>query len=309
VSGPLPSPMLAVAATGLPTDDGPRWAYEMKWDGYRAIIEVTSGRLRIASRRGNDITARYPELTALPDPLSKVDVVLDGEIVVLDDGGRPSFQALQQHTSAAAVMVFDVLHLDGHDLTALAWSERRAVLERLGISGTFWQTPAVSIGHGPEALETARRLGLEGVVAKRLDSPYRVGRRSSEWRKVKLDRRQEFVVGGWLPGKGRLQGTVGALLVGYHEEPGGMLHYAGRAGSGLGDATRERLATTLVRRPTSPFEPVPPLGRDRRDAVWVEPTAVVEVRFSDWTSDGLMRQPTFLGERDDKDPAEVVREV
>jgi bifunctional non-homologous end joining protein LigD len=232
--------------------------------------------------------------------------VLDGELVVLDGDGRPSFQAIQRHTAQAVLMCFDVLRVDDLDLMPRPWRERRAVLERLALSGSNWQTPATSIGHGEQILETARELGLEGVVAKRTDSPYRPGRRSTEWRKVKIVRRQELVVGGWVRGDGRLQGTVGGLLLGYHEGVGGPLRYAGRAGSGLDDATRARLAADLVGRATSPFEPHPAVrGPDFREAVWVEPTTVVEVRFSDWTDDGVMRHPVFLGERDDKDAVEV----
>jgi bifunctional non-homologous end joining protein LigD len=297
----LPAPMLATAAAQLPPDDD-AWAYEMKWDGYRAIVEVADGALRIVSRRGNDLTARYPELSGLTDAVD-VDVVLDGELVVLDENGRPSFQELQQHTAPAAYFCFDVLRLDGRDVTALPWHERRALLDGLALSSDRWQTPPATVADGTRTSETARALGLEGVVAKRVDSPYTPGKRSSAWRKVRFTLRQELVVGGWLPGEGRLSGTVGSLLVGHYD--GGALVYAGRVGSGLDDRAREALARLLARRDTPPFAPpVPRLP----DAVWVEPDVVAEVRFSEWTTDGVLRQPVFLGLRDDKPPQDVVRE-
>lgn len=299
----LPSPMLATAAKEPPR--GPEWAYEMKWDGYRAIVGVRGGEVRIASRRGNDVTAKYPELHPLADALPVDDTVLDGELVVLDDDGRPSFHAIQRHERAATLMLFDVLRLDGRDVTALPWRERRALLDRLALTGVCWQTPRVVEGDADAALDTATRLGLEGIVAKRGDSPYRPGTRTTAWQKVKLSNRQELVVGGWLPGEGRLAGTVGSLLVGYHEGPGGPLRYAGRVGSGLDDAARDALRTKLVGRATCPFaEPPPRLP----GPVWVEPDVVAEVQFTEWTPDGVLRQPVFLGLRADKDPADVVRE-
>ena len=301
---PLPDPMLATPSEELPRD-GDAWAYEMKWDGYRAIVEVADGELRIVSRRGNDVTARYPELAGLPDALGGLDAVLDGELVVLDEGGRPSFQAIQQHDAPAVLLVFDVLALDDRDTTALPWSDRRALLDRLGLHGDHWQiTPAV-VGDPDGVWAAAVDLGMEGVVAKRVDSPYRAGKRTGEWRKVRFALRQEFVVGGWQPGEGRLSASIGSLLVGYHEAPGGPLRYAGRAGSGLTDVRRADLLGRLVRRGTSPFANAPP----GRDLVWVEPTLVAEVKFTEWTSDGVLRQPVFLGLRDDKDPNDVVRET
>jgi bifunctional non-homologous end joining protein LigD len=284
---------------------GPEWAYEMKWDGYRAIVGVADGRVRIVSRRGNDVSARYPELASLATNVPVDDLVLDGELVVLDDDGRPSFNAIQQHKDPATLMAFDVLRVDGQDVTPLPWHERRALLERLALAGPTWQTPPVVHGDADVALATAARLGMEGIVAKRIDAPYRPGKRTAAWQKVKLSARQELVVGGWLPGERRLSGTVGSLLVGYYDEPGGTLQYAGRVGSGLSDELRDRLCEELVQRPTSPFVDVPPR---LPGPVWVEPQLVVEVKFTEWTGDGVLRQPVFLGIRTDKDAADVVRE-
>lgn len=299
----LPRPMLAVPTDDLP-DDPAEWAYEMKWDGYRAIVEVAEGRLRVMSRRGLDVTRDYPEFAGLVGAVGVDDVVLDGELVVLDDDGRPSFAAIQQHRSPAVFLCFDVLRLEGDDVTGFPWQERRGLLDALALAGPSWQTPPVATGTAADAVSVATELGLEGVVAKRRDAPYRPGTRSSAWRKHKLVRRQEMVVGGWLPGEGRLSGTVGSLLLGVHDVPGGALHYAGRVGSGLDDAGRDALATMLVRRDTSPFTDTPPIP----GAVWVEPDVVAEVKFTEWTDDGVLRQPVFLGLRADKDPRDVVRE-
>jgi bifunctional non-homologous end joining protein LigD len=295
--------MLAVPDDDLPRDDD-AWAFEMKWDGYRAIIGITDGRMRIASRRGNEVTAKYPELSGLPAAV-KVDAILDGELVVLDEDGHASFQAIQQHEAPAVFVAFDVLRLEGTDVTSLAWRDRRALLEQLGLAGDRWQTSPTTIGGGAQARRAAGDLGFEGVVAKRLDSPYLPGRRSPAWRKIKLSKRQELVVGGWMPGKGRLAASLGSVLVGYHDGIGGPLRYAGRVGSGLDDDGRAALARSLRKRAASPFDPAPKI----KDAVWVEPDCVAEVRFTEWTSDGILRQPVFLGLRDDKDPIEVIRET
>ncbi len=299
----LPLPMLAVAAEHVPVDDQ-EWACEMKWDGYRAVVGIEHGKLRIASRRGNDVTARYPELDGLPVAVG-VDAILDGELVVLDEHGHASFQEIQNHQAPAVFVCFDLLMLDGRDITALAWRDRRTLLERIALSGDRWQTSPVSAGGATHALAAAQELGFEGVVCKRLDSPYLAGRRSPSWRKVKLTLRQELVIGGWLPGEGRLANTLGSVLVGHHDGVGGPLRYAGRVGSGFDDKGRDALAQRLVRRDTSPFDPAPRV----RSAVWVEPDCVAEVKFTEWTIDGVLRQPVFLGLRDDKDPNEVVREM
>jgi bifunctional non-homologous end joining protein LigD len=202
-------------------------------------------------------------------------------------------------------MLFDLLRLDAEVLVGLRYDERRARLESLALAGPSWQTPPAHRGDGEAVLAAARRLGLEGVVAKRLDSRYEPGRRSSAWRKVKVARGQELVVGGWLPGNGRLETHLGSLLVGHHDETG-ALRYAGRVGSGIDESSRERLETLVAsrRRDTSPFVDAPRLD----GAVWIEPDLVVQVRFYEWTRAGILRHPRYEGLRDDIDPASVVRE-
>ncbi len=312
--------MLAVPAESVPHDDG-QWAFEMKWDGMRALLTVEDGAVSLRSRAGNDATGRFPELAGISEALPGIDVVLDGEIVALDDTGIPSFERLQprmQAGSSSAVrrlapeqpvvyMVFDVLWLAGHSTCELPYTERRTLLERLELAGPFWQTPPTTVGDGPEVLATAERLGLEGVVAKRLDSLYLPGRRADAWRKVKPALGQELVVGGWLYGAGRLAGQLGSLLVGYHAPAGGPLHFAGRVGSGIDATARAVLTTALAprRRTSSPFVTTPRLS----DPQWVEPELVVEVAFHQWTSAGVLRAPRFKGLRDDKPATEVVREL
>jgi bifunctional non-homologous end joining protein LigD len=316
------APMLATLVHEVPLDEG--WAYEMKWDGVRAFMLVDGAaeegaRVRVSNRKGGDITAGYPEFAALGDQLGTTPTLLDGEIVALDENSRPSFQLLQRRMHVrdpgalrnlalevpVAFMVFDLLWRDGELLTGLPYTERRRALEALGIGGTRWQVPPASTEHGDAALATSRELGLEGIVAKRLDSRYESGRRSSAWRKIKHELRQEFVIGGWSPGEGRRSGGIGALLLGYYETDG-SLHYAGKVGTGFSERELERLDALLapIEQVSSPFAgPGVP-----RVAHFVVPRYVAEVRFTEWTSGGRIRQPAYLGLRDDKAAREVVRE-
>jgi bifunctional non-homologous end joining protein LigD len=320
---PMPrhvKPMLATLST-LPRDEQ-GWAYEIKWDGVRAIAYCETGRLRLESRTLREITQHYPELRPLGAELGSREAVLDGEIVAFDDEGKPSFERLQGRInlgSEAAVrrrmadvpvtyMVFDVLYVDGRSLVDAAYTERRSRLEELELDGPHWQTPASHRGEGEALLRLTKARGLEGLVAKRLDSRYLVGRRSRAWLKVKNTMRQELVVGGWLAGKGRRSGTLGALLVGYYDEDGdgNRLRYAGRVGSGFTDEQLDRLSTELepLRTRKTPFE-----GRQPpKEAVFVEPQLVVEVAFREWTAARTLRAPVYKGLRPDKDPAEVVLE-
>ncbi len=320
---PLPAwvrPMLATAG-GLPgSADG--WAFEMKWDGQRAGAYVEGGRLiRLLSRTGRDIAAAYPELDGLGAAAGARQMLLDGEIVGFD-GGRPSFEALQQrmHVASAAqaarlsgqvpvaYLVFDLLQLDGRPLLDLAYARRRELLDGLGLAARFWQTPpAFTDAAGEDVLAAAVSQGLEGVVAKRLVSPYRSGARSADWRKIKHVHRQEVVIGGINPGEGGRTGRIGSLLVGVQAEGG--LAYAGRVGTGFSQQALRMLEQKLapLARAVSPFATPVPVPQ-ARGAIWVEPLLVAEVAFAGWTNAGRMRAPSYQGLREDKDPAEVTRE-
>jgi len=308
-------PMLATASDALPT--GAEWAFEMKWDGVRAIAVVERSRVRLASRNGNDVTVAYPEIQALGDALD-LPAVLDGEIVAVDDAGRASFQRLQARMHLrdpgaieqiarqvpVAYMVFDLLWLDGHLVTDAAYAQRRGLLADLALRGPSWQSPPAS-DDGEEAFAISRQLGFEGVVAKRIDSRYEPGRRSTAWRKVKHQRQQEFVVGGWLEGEGSRGGRIGALLIGYYDN-GDALKYAGRVGTGFTEAELDRLAGLLAPLATAE-NPFADKGLPR-DSHFVAPELVAQVRFTEWTEGGRIRHPAYLGLRDDKSPADVRRE-
>jgi bifunctional non-homologous end joining protein LigD len=313
-------PMMATAASSLPPADA-SWAYEMKWDGLRALAYIEGGAVRLWSRTGRDITGRYPELRDMAAGVGADQAVLDGEIVAFGGAEWPSFEAIQQRMNlspaqsrllAAEVPVtylaFDLLSLDGRSLLDEPYSQRRAQLDALGLNGRHWQTPpSFTDAAGPDVLAVSKQHGLEGVMAKRLASRYEPGRRSQSWRKIKNVRRQEAVVGGWKPGEGNRAGQIGSLLIGV-QGPGG-LDYAGHVGTGFTQQTLAMLGEKLapLRRGTSPFAtPVPP--EHARAAVWAEPLVVVEVAFSQWTSEGRMRAASYKGLRNDKDPAEVVRE-
>jgi bifunctional non-homologous end joining protein LigD len=316
---PMPeriAPMLATLSKALPADAS-AYGYEVKWDGVRALAYIDGGRVRLESRRGGEITNRYPEVRGLGAALGATPVVLDGEVVAFD-GERPSFERLQRRmhvgseTTARRLarevpvvyVAFDLLWLDGHSALELEYTERRDLLEGLELAGESWQTPAW-YEDGEALLAASRESGLEGVVAKRLDSTYLAGIRSRHWLKVKNHLVQEFVVGGWAPGQGAREATMGALLIGYFEKDG-RLHYAGRVGTGFTDTELTRVMRLLdpLRRDASPFDPPPKV----RDAVFVEPKLVVRARFSEWTRAGVIRHPAYLGLRDDIDPNDVVRE-
>ncbi len=300
----------------LPPDPA-RWSFEVKWDGVRAIAYIQPGRLRLESRNLNEITEAYPEVRGLLENLGMHEAVLDGEIVTFDEQGRPSFERLQRrmHVSSPTAVrrlmsshpvvyaIFDLLYLDGHSLMELPYRERRERLEALELGGRAWRVATAHPGQGTALLEATREQGLEGIMAKRLDSCYEAGRRTGAWLKIKHTRRQELVIGGWVPGEGRRTKRIGALLMGYYD--GDRFVYAGRVGTGFTDRSLTELQTRLesYRRPTSPFA-----GRRAgipRDAVFVEPCLVAEIELREWTSEGVMRAPSFKGLREDRAPREV----
>jgi bifunctional non-homologous end joining protein LigD len=304
--------MLATAGT-LPV--GPGWSYEFKWDGVRVLSVFEGGPPRLYARSGAVVTIAYPEVAALSLPDGSL---LDGEMVVLDAGGRPSFTALAERMHvrdpnraaklAASLpvtyMIFDVLRLGGEDLTALPYRERRARLDELDVAGPHWMVPPV-FADGPATAAAAQENRLEGVVAKRLASPYLPGTRSPDWIKVKFDHTGDYVVGGWRPGARRL----GGLLVGL-PGPDGTLRFRGRVGGGIGAAAEADLLAVLapLATPSSPFGKGAVPREDARGAHWVRPELVVEIRYGNRTPDGRLRFPRFLRIRTDKTPEECVEE-
>jgi bifunctional non-homologous end joining protein LigD len=310
-------PMLAVSGE-LPRDPQ-NYNFEWKWDGVRALAFSDGKKLTLRSRNQIDITARYPELQSLAQALRGRPALLDGEIVALDDAGKPSFAVLQQrmHVIDAATIqklmyrvpilyvVFDVLHVGKQSLLSSAYTERRKALEDLTIAGPSWQMTGAHIGEGAAMLSVARDTGLEGIVAKRLDGLYEPGRRSPSWLKIKVIQRQEFVVGGWMPEDGSQTGRIGSMLLGYHDAKG-LLRYAGRVGTGLKAADHHALSALFVRqaRNASPFSDRVPSSRVR----FLAPRTVVEIEYRRWPIGGLVQQGAYKGVRFDKDPRQVVKE-
>ena len=297
-----------------------RWAFEMKWDGVRAMVYLDGAVVRVLTRNDREVASTYPELRGLGAALGDTTAVLDGEIVALDASGRPSFAELQarmhvQQPSAAllaqvpvTLLVFDVCQLGSDLLLRLPYDDRRAVLEGLGVDGPRWATPPAFSGDGAAALEASGSQGLEGVLAKRRDSVYEPGRRSRSWVKVKHVRMQEVVVCGWQPGAGRRSGGIGSLLLGVHDDQGRLV-YAGHVGTGFTEWMLDDLLGRLrpLERKTSPLAHEVPRAQVK-DARWVSPRLVGEVAFGEWTRDGRMRHPVWRGLRPDKTVDEVVRE-
>lgn len=308
------APMLAKPSAELPSDRAAH-AYEFKWDGYRTLLFADAGQARVRSRNLHDVTAEYPELQRVAAALGKRRAVLDGEVVVLDERGRPDFGLLQRRSGfdlpkgaerlrvEVSYIAFDLLWLDGASLVASPWRERRAALEGLGLEPpAAWVPPASD--DAEEVQEASEALGLEGVMAKRKDAPYQAGQRTGAWLKVKRHREQEFVVGGFTRGTGSRR-RLGALLLGYHE--GRALRYAGRVGTGFTEPMLRDLAEALepMAQDASPFSEE---DDAEGEVVYVAPRLVCQVRFSGWTHDDHLRHPSFRGLRSDKDPRDVVRE-
>ena len=312
-------------ATSGPLPTGADWTYEVKWDGMRIVAFVEDGGLRLQSYNQRDVTVSWPELAGLPSALPATAALLDGEVIATGSDGRPSFGRLQQRMHVAnaseaarrsgevpiTYVVFDLLHLDGHDLTGLALTDRRRLLDQLVDPGPAWRLSPLH-DDGPALVAATTEQGLEGVVAKRRRSLYDAGKRTRDWVKVKVRHRQEMVVGGWLSGEGVRAGRIGALLVGYHEQAGdgSALTFAGKVGTGFTEPELERLARLVADLATDecPFDP-PPTGADRViGAHWLRPELVAELAFAEWTGDGRLRHPSYLGLRTDKAASEVTRD-
>jgi bifunctional non-homologous end joining protein LigD len=310
-------PMLATVGE-LP-DDVDRWALELKWDGVRAIVYVSGGKVRVVGRRGIEATGRYPELQALADLLPDQTAVLDGEIVAFDEG-RPSLERLQQrmpvdHPGTRLIrrvpvhyVVFDLPYLGGHPLYDVPYRDRRALLDELELAAGPIEAPPYLPGADAdqlqELLDYTKEQGLEGLIAKRLDSPYRPGRRVDFWRKVRNFRIQDVVIGGWKAGQGRREGGVGSLLLGVYEDEG--LRFVGHVGTGFSDADLDDLHKWLapLERPTSPYAHEVP-REYARWAYWVEPSLAGEVEFSRWTEEGTLLHASWRGLRPELTPEHV----
>ncbi|MGZ4437592.1 MAG: non-homologous end-joining DNA ligase [Nocardioidaceae bacterium] len=299
-------PMLATRGTSVPT--GPAWMHEVKWDGMRVLVEVTAGVVTVRSRNENDVTGAFPELGGLAAALGR-DAVLDGEVVAFA-GGVPTFGALAERihvrdprrvaalakATPVTLLVFDVLRLDGDDVTGLPLHERRALLESLGLADVHWQTPP-AYDDGLMLLEATKQQGLEGVVSKKRDSRYHPGRRTPDWLKFPHRDTTSYVVGGWRP-ETESTGRLGAVLVGEPTPTG--LRFRGRVGSGIAGKTGQRLLELLTPLgvDASPFADAVP-AVDAKGTVWVRPEVVVDVASLGFTPGGRLRQPSFTGVRPD----------
>ncbi len=305
---PMPrdvKPMLATLVDEPFDREG--WLFEVKWDGYRAIAEVRQGDVRLYSRNLQPFNDRFPSIMeALPK--IGLEAILDGEVVIVDEKGVSQFQLLQNYlrtrSGTLVYYVFDLLYLEGHDLRKLPLLRRKDILHTV-----LPDLPTIKLSdhvmdQGESLFRAAREQGLEGIVAKKGDSPYRSGERTREWLKVRTQLRQEFVIGGWTEPRGSRTG-FGALVLGVYD--GDDLVYVGHAGSGLDEKSLVAIHSKLkaLERPESPFKTKP---KTNMPAHWVEPELVCEVEFSEWTGDGLLRKPVIVGLREDKPPREVIRE-
>ncbi|MBV8642703.1 MAG: non-homologous end-joining DNA ligase [Candidatus Eremiobacteraeota bacterium] len=314
---PIPrdaKPMLTTLVDA-PFDD-PRWLFELKWDGYRGIAVVEADRVTLTSRNGKDLLHQFPEMKALAGAFRSIPVVVDGELCVLDEQGRPDFQLLQSRDkpdargqkqrrkpSPVVYVVFDLLYADGRDVRERPLDDRKRLLEELIVPDRGVLYSKHVLEHGKELFHHAVQRGLEGIVGKQRASPYRSAR-SREWVKIKAKQRQEFVIGGWTEPRGSRK-EFGSLLVGYYE--GDVLHYAGHVGSGYDGELLSSLMKKLdpLARKTSPFADMP---KPNTPAHFVRPELVCEVAFAEWTRENILRQPVFVGLRIDKDAKSVVRE-
>jgi len=306
--------MMAMSAKTLPT--GPEWSYEVKWDGYRAQAVKDGSSVMLASRNLKNITRQYPAVAQAAAGVRAKSALLDGEIVVLDAEGRPSFQALHHSTFDGLSVVFyafDLLHLDGRDLTRAPLDERRAALARV-VKRTDVLLSDPLPGTAAQIAGAVRELGLEGVVAKRRRSTYIAGRRSDSWVKVRFAKHQEFVIGGYKPAGANFD----SLLVGYYD--GSKLLAAGKVRSGFTPQLRAQVFEAIngLQTMRCPFANLPSTRsghwgegitvEEMTQLVWVKPQRVAEVSFAEWTRDGSLRHASFLGLRDDKRPRDVHKE-
>jgi bifunctional non-homologous end joining protein LigD len=290
-------PMKATMGSTGAVPDGDDWAFEIKWDGYRTIVHVTDGRVRLQSTAGHDVTDRWPEFSGLADAVNARSAILDGELVVFDDDGRPRFELTQRSgvgsDRQAVLQFFDVLQVDGNDTIDLPYLGRPRLLEQLVEPGDNWTVPSFRIGDGAALVAATAEQGLEGVIAKRIDSRYRPGTRTKDWRKIKNRTEVELTIGGFTAGTGNRADTFGALLVGRPVPEG--LAFAGGVGTGFDQRTlrdlTDRLSGLVVAE--CPFDPMPPASVVRT-ATWVEPLLQARVEIAEFTNDGLVRHASFV---------------
>jgi bifunctional non-homologous end joining protein LigD len=307
------APMKAAMGSLPGDDDG--WAYEIKWDGHRTLAHIDGQRVRFQSSSGHDITTRWPDVHGLAGAVGATTAILDGEMVVIDDDGRPSFDLVQKRPDVrrypAVFQIFDVLHIGRTDAITLPYLDRRRLLSELVVPAPNWTVPAHRIGSGADLLAATVEQRLEGIIAKRIDSTYRPGTRSKDWLKVKNRRRVELVVGGFTTGTGNRSSTFGSLLVGIDEQAAlavdvgralteglatnAAVRFAGGVGTGFDSATLDamtrELRTLVVDQ--SPFDSLLP-ATIRRTATWVRPTMRIVVEVAEFTNGGIARHASFI---------------
>lgn len=298
-------PLAPMKATSGRLPRGDDWRYEPKWDGHRVIVRTHGDRVEAVSSNGLDRIVRWPWLADVARAACDADVVLDGEVIASDDDGNHSFGLVGRPDRPHTFVVFDLLSLDGGDLLTTPWAKRRELLE--SHVRPVEQLSITPVTDDADAMMTAtQQNGFEGVIAKRTGSLYLAGRRTPSWIKVKHRFEQEFVIGGYSTGDGSRSSSFGSVLVGVYE--GTILRFAGAVGTGFNDVTLRAMQQQFVDLTTTvcPFEPVPKLVRGR--AIWLRPELVAQVSFAEWTEADHLRHPVFVGLRDDKPAANVVRE-
>lgn len=314
MSFPKLTPMLCTLVKEPPSDEG--WIFEDKYDGERALAYIESGKLKLYTRNWKEVAFRYPELGEIVKAIKSSNAILDGEIVALNDKKISSFQILQQRiglqdeseiTEMAKkipvfYIVFDILYLDGKSIMEKPWEERRKILEKTIKTSTHIKLSEYKTGDGKKAFEAAEKAGLEGIVAKKKDSPCQAGVRGQNWLKIKATNEQETVIAGWTEGYGARKGSFGSLILGLYDK-NNKLKYVGNVGTGFDQVKLFDIMAKLkkIATPQSPFANFPKLARK---IFWVKPHLVVQIKFAEWTTDSQMRQPVFLGFRDDKKPKE-----
>jgi len=290
-------PMKATMGSTGAVPDGDGWAFEIKWDGYRTIVHIENGSVRLQSTAGHDVTDRWPEFARLAASVNASSVILDGELIVFDDDGRPRFELVQRSgvgsDRQAVIQFFDVLQVDGIDTIDLSYLDRRRLLDQLVEPGDNWTMPSFTVGDGAALVAATAEQGLEGVIAKRIDSRYRPGTRTKDWRKIKNRTTVELTIGGFTAGTGNRADTFGALLVGRPSPDG--LAFAGGVGTGFDQRTLRDLTDRLryLVADDCPFEPRPP-APVARTATWVEPGLRAVVEIAEFTNDGHVRHASFL---------------